>query len=415
LEAIVSESRIYYQRQLTDLHKNLATLETGIGYTLLQQGRDTAENTRYTKLETQKQDAADRIALIQELVATQKDVARQINELDSAQKKYGFDLDKAYTDLGRVLGDDWPEEIGDSFANDLGATLALKAKIQPNSVFTDEGEDHDSAAGQARTSKAQSLGHLFAHLRDNTAASLASLSRGQVQYRLDKAHTKLGRAVFESQKLDEVAAAGSLSTDLLRACDRCKEVSSTLSDLAERRASLREQQDNTGVALKKEGANGTGKVRIDELKKQIRISSIAEDSLALQVGKAFADTVFDSEGVQLRSPADAAKEGAAGKADSNSDLHGELVSQLTDDGRVRTHITACNMDLAMLDLEKELAALTKKMLNGNKLITDNKQTIAKLTAEIADTETMLTTSNDLCQKLTAERAELAQKRSTLLR
>jgi hypothetical protein len=407
LEAIVSENRSYYQRQLTELNKNLATLETGIGYTLLQQ--DSAENTRYDKLEEQKKDAADRIALIQELAAKQKEVARQISEIDSTQRKYVFELDKAYTDLGQFLGDDWPEEIGDSFTNDLGTVLALKAKIHPNSVFESEGEDSDGAAGKARTSKAQSLGRLFAHLRDNTASSLASLSHGQVQHRLDKAHAKLGRAVFEFQKLDEAAAAGTLSADLLRTCDHCTELNHTLSDLAERRTSLREQQDDTIVALKKEGAIGTGKVRIEDLKKHIRISSVAEDSLAGHVGKAFADTVFDSEGVELRSPTDAAKESTGEKAD----LHSELVSQLMDDGRVRIHITACNMDLAMLDLEKELAAVTKKMLNGNKIITDNKQTIARLSAEIADTETMITTSNDLCQKLTAEREELAKKRSAI--
>ena len=405
----MSESRIYYQRQLADLNKNLATLETGIGYTLLQQ--DTGEDARYARLEEQKQDAADRIALIQELVATQKDVSRQISEIDSTQKKYGFELDKAYVDLGQVLSNDWPEEIGDSFSNDLGAALALKAKLQPNSVFPVEKEDGgDSAAGNARTSKAQSLGRLFAHLRDNTASSLASLSRGQVQHRLDKAQAKLGRAVFESQKLDDPAAAGSLSTDLLHACDRCKELSRTIADLAERRASLREQQDSTIAALKKEGAAGTGKIRIEDLKKHIRVLTVEEDSLALQVGKAFADTVFNSEGVQLRSPTDAVKERAQGKPDSPD----EVVSQLTDDGRVRAHITACNLDLAMLDLEKELATVTKKMLGGNKLITEDKQIIARLTAEIADTETMITTSKDLCQKLTAEQEELAKKRSALL-
>jgi hypothetical protein len=367
----VSENRIYYQRQLTDLNKNLVTLETGIGYTLLQQGaaqddpQKTGENARYTKLEEQKQNAADRIALIQELVATQKDVDRQIDEIDSTQKKYGFELDKAYTDLGQVLSDDWPDEIGDSFANDLGVALALKAKLYPNSIFASEGDgDGDSAAGKARPSKAQSLGRLFAHLRDSTASSWASLSRGQVQHRLNKAHTKLGRTVFESQKLDEAAAAGSLNADMLRACDRCKELNRTFSDLAERRASLREQHDGAANALKKEGAIGTGRVRIEELKKQIRILSAEEDNLAGQVGKSFVDTVFDSRGVQLRDPTDAAKE-SVGNAKSKGDLNGELVSQLTDDGRVRAHITAYNMDLAMLDLDKELAALTKKMLGGN--------------------------------------------------
>jgi hypothetical protein len=412
----LSESRSYYQRQLADLNKNLATLEMGIGYTLLQQEaaprtpvpQDTEEQTHYTKLEAQKQDAADRIALIQKLVATQKHVVRKIAEIDSTQRKYIFDLDKIYTDLGQILCDDWPEEIGDSFSTDLGAALAFKAKLQPNSIFGGEGENRDTAAGSSHTSKAQSLGRLFAHLRDSAASSLASLSRGQVQHRLSKAYAKLGRAVFESQKLDDAAAAGSLSAELLHTCDRCKEVSCTLSDLSEQRASLREQQDDIIAALKKEGAGGSGKIRIEDLKKQIYILSTEEDSLALQVGKAFVDTVFDSEGVELRSPEDAAKESVGEKA------AGELVSQLTDDGRARTHITACNMDLAMLDLDKELAALTKKMLNGNKIITADKQTIARLAVEIADTETMITTSNDLCQKLTAEREDLAKKRSAIL-
>jgi hypothetical protein len=155
-------------------------------------------------------------------------------------------------------------------------------------------------------------------------------------------------------------------------------------------------------------------VRIEDLKRHIRIASAEEDSLAGRVGKAFADTVFDSQGVELQSPADAVKKNASGKGGAKADPHGELISQLTDDGRVRTHIAACNMDLAMLDLDKELAAVTKKMLGGNKLIADDKQVIARLTTEIADTENMITTSNDLCQKLTAEREDLAKKRSALL-
>jgi hypothetical protein len=118
--------------------------------------------------------------------------------------------------------------------------------------------------------------------------------------------------------------------------------------------------------------------------------------------------------VELRSPEDAVRESAGKKTEAKSALHSKLVSQLTDDGHVRIHITAYNMDLAMLDLDRELAALTKKMLGGNKLISNNKQTITRLTAEIADAETMITTSNDLCQQLTAEREDLAKKRSELL-
>jgi hypothetical protein len=407
----MGENRAFQQRQLADLHKNLATLETGIGYALFQIGEGAAgveDFARYTQFEQQKQGAANRIELIQELVATQNDVGRQLAEVDVAGKRLAVELNKAYAALGTALADEWPDALGDFCAVDYGAVLALRAKLQGTGRTLAESDDEgDGASGR---SKLQAIQQFFSAARDRTAMGLATMGRGQLQHRTDKAAEKLGRTVFESQRLDEAAASGALSAAVLAQCDLCKDAVSRAADLAERRSTLKAQHDATAQSLKAEGAMGAGRVRIEELKKHIRVATAAEDALALQTGRAFADTVFDTEGTQVKKPETAAKKAAPDHADTQA----ELVSKLTDDGRVRTRATACILDIQLLDVDHELAALGAKMVKGNERIAANKKTIEKLTADNADTAAMITTSNDLSQKMTADREALVAKRAALL-
>jgi hypothetical protein len=401
----MSENRAFYQRQLADLQKNRAALETGIGYTLLQSGEAAAsaeDFAAYTQFEQKKTECANRINLIQELVATQKDVARQLVEVDTAGKRLAVESDRAFADLGLALADNWPEHLSDFGATDYGAVLALKAKLQGSAalVSDEEGEAPRSAP------KLQAIQQFFASLKDSASASLSNLSRGQVQHRLDKAAEKLGRAVFASSRLDDAAVAGKLESGVLASCDRCRAAAGEGANLAERREGLKAQQEATALSLKSEGAMGAGRLRIEELKKQIRVATAGEDALALQAGRSFADTVFDAEGAPVKKPETAAKKAAGDGA-------AELLSKLNDDGRVRVQASACAMDLQLLDMDHELAGLAAKMVKGNARIASNREVVAKLNADTSDTEAMITAANEASQKLTAERGELAQKRAAI--
>jgi hypothetical protein len=402
------ETRSAYIRRLSVLEKNSVSVETNIGYTLLNVQHKAvakADLSAYADLEKQKEMLAASIATIQDIALAQKEIQSKLSDIRKAKKDCLHEQASAHEALGKALYEHYAAQIADFFAESHAEISLLQEKIAEIEAVRSEADIDESPQ------------NLFTRFISTVRTSARDSTLRHLAGQLKKLYIKAGSASAPHVTL--LAASDSLDAGILRAFESCKEIQAAFADLAERESALALDFETNMQALKDEGVIGLalGKnppaggfhiaaavipAKIADINRQINAKTADENTLAAKVGKAYTDTVLTEEGAEVKAAND--------KKKNNEKIADPLVAEAAE---IRNEMARCKLSVEILDVSAKIDGKAKIMRQGNERILDNHAKIERLTEENATLEAQIAEANEQRKVLATGKDDLEKRLETL--
>jgi hypothetical protein len=396
------ETKSAYIRRLSVLEKNSLSVETNIGYTLLNAHHKAvaeADLSAYETLENQKEMLAASIATIQDIALSQKEIQSKLSDIRRAKKDCMDKQVSAHEALGRALYEHYAAQSADFFAESHAEISLLYEKIATVEAACSEADIDESP----KNLFTRFISSVRASSRDSTLRHLA----GQ----LEKLYIKAGSAAVPHVTL--LAESDSLDAGILPAFECYEEIQTALANLEERESALALDFEANIQALSDEGVIGLEMrqnpsiggfhiaaavipAKIADINRQINAKTADENALAAKVGKTYTDTVLTDEGAELK----VKKEKIA-------------VSLVAEAAEIRNEIAQCKLSIEILDVSAKIDGQAKIMRQGNERILDNHAKIKRLTEENASLEAQIAEANEQRKELAIGKDNLEKRLEAL--
>jgi hypothetical protein len=404
------ETKSAYIRRISVLEKNSLSVETNIGYTLLNAHHKAvaeADLSAYETLENQKEMLAASIVTIQDIALSQKEIQSKLSDIRKAKKDCMDEQVSAHEALGKALYEHYAAQSADFFAESHAEISLLYEKITTAEAACSEADIDESP----KNLFTRFISNVRASSRDSTLRHLAS--------QLKKLYIKAGNAAVPHVTL--LAESDSLVAGILPAFESYKEIQTALANLAERESALALDFEANIQALSDEGVIGLEMrqtpsiggfhiaaavipAKIADINRQITAKTADENALAAKVGKAYTDTVLTEEGAELKAANDKKKKA------NNEKIADSLLAEAAE---IRNEIARCKLSSEILDVSAKIEGKAKIMRQGNERILDNHAKIKRLTEENAGLEAQIAEANDQRKELTIGKVDLEKRLDAL--